>query len=131
MGEKNVKNIIVGIAGHVGHGKTTLAEMLTGIKNKPELSDKNRQRTVESNILPLGLHENFSITIIDVPGHGRYLKNTIRGLNGVDMAILVVAADDGVMPRTVEHLQMLEFLGVSHGFVVLSKCDLVDDETIC
>jgi selenocysteine-specific elongation factor len=130
MEKINKKNIIVGIAGHVGHGKTTLAEMLTGIKNKPELSDKNRQRTVESNIIPLGLHENFSVTIIDVPGHGRYLKNTIRGLSGVDMAILVVAADDGVMPRTVEHLQMLEFLGVSHGFVVLSKCDLVDDETI-
>jgi selenocysteine-specific elongation factor len=130
MKKRNEKNIIVGIAGHVGHGKTTLAEMLTGIKNEQESSDRNRQRTVESNILPLGLHEDFSVTIIDVPGHGRYLKNTIRGLSGVDMAILVVAADDGVMPRTLEHLQILEFLGVQNGFVVLSKCDLVDDETI-
>jgi selenocysteine-specific elongation factor len=105
-------------------------EMLTGIKNEQESSDRNRQRTVESNILPLGLHEDFSVTIIDVPGHGRYLKNTIQGLSGVDMAILVVAADDGVMPRTLEHLQILEFLGVQNGFVVLSKCDLVDDEII-
>lgn len=130
MEKTNGKNIIVGIAGHVGHGKSTLAELLTSIKNESEPSDKNRQRTVEPNILPLGLHENFSVTIIDVPGHGRYLKNTIRGLSGVDMAILVVAADDGVMPRTVEHLQILEFLGVNRGFIVLSKCDLVDDETI-
>jgi selenocysteine-specific elongation factor len=125
-----VKNIIVGIAGHVGHGKTTLAEMLTGIKKQPESQEKNRQRTAEPVILPLGLNENFSVTLMDVPGHGRYLKNTIRGLSGVDMAILVVAADDGVMPRTLDHLQVLEFLGVSYGFVVLSKCDLVNDETI-
>jgi len=130
MEKTNGKNIIVGIAGHVGHGKTTFAELLTGIKQEPEPLDKILQRTVESIILPLGLHEDFSVTIIDVPGHGRYLKNTIRGLSGVDMAILVVAADDGVMPRTVEHIQILEFLGVKHGFVVLSKCDLVDEETI-
>lgn len=130
MDAVNGKTIIVGIAGHVGHGKTTLAEMLTGIKSEPDSLEKGRVHTAEARILPMGLHENFSITIIDAPGHRRYLKNTIRGLSSVDMAILLVAADDGVMPRTLEHLQVLEFLGVTHGFVVLSKYDLVDDETI-
>ena len=124
------KHIIVGIAGHVGHGKTTLVESLTGREDRGEKFEKSRGRTVEASVVPLGFEDDLAITIIDVPGHERYLKNTIRCLCGVEMAVLVIAADDGVMLLTVEHLRILEFLGVEHGFTVLSKCDLVDEETV-
>ncbi len=124
------KHIIVGTAGHVGHGKTTLVGFLAGPGGSGEKSEKSRGRTVESSVVPLGFEDDLAITLVDVPGHERYLKNTIRGLCGVETALLVIAADDGVMPRTVEHLRILEFLGVEHGFTVLSKCDLVDEETV-
>ena len=124
------KHIIVGIAGHVGHGKTTLAECLGGLADGAGEADKTRGRTIEASVAPLGLADDLVATLIDVPGHERYLKNTVRGLCGVKMAVLVVAADDGVMPRTLEHLRILEFLGVENGFAVLSKCDLVDEETV-
>ena len=114
----------------MGHGKTTLAECLSGLADGTGKADKVRGRTIEASVAPLGLADDLVATLIDVPGHERYLKNTVRGLCGAKMAVLVVAADDGVMPRTLEHLRILEFLGVENGFAVLSKCDLVDEETV-
>jgi len=123
---KGSKYITVGIAGHVDHGKTSLVYALTGIDTDRLKEEKRRGLSIESGIAPF----QDGISFIDVPGHTDFLKNTIRGLCAVDVAILVVAADDGVMPQTIEHLQILKFFGVKNGFCVLSKADLVDEETL-
>ncbi len=122
--------ITVGIAGHVDHGKTALVQCLTGIDTDRLKEEKRRGLSIESGIAPLELPSEAQIALVDVPGHTDFLKNTIRGLSSVDMAILVVAADDGVMPQTLEHLEILNFLKAKSGFIVLSKADLVDDETL-
>ena len=122
--------ITVGIAGHVDHGKTALVQCLTGIDTDRLQEEKRRGLSIESGIAPLKLPSGAQVALVDVPGHTDFLKNTIRGLSTVDMAILVVAADDGVMPQTMEHLEILNFLKAKSGFIVLSKADLVDDETL-
>jgi len=124
------KFITVGIAGHVDHGKTSLVRCLTGIDTDRLREEKRRGLSIESGIAPLELSSGTKIALVDVPGHTDFLKNTIRGLSTVDMGILVVAADDGVMPQTLEHIQILNFFGTKGGFIVLSKADLVDDETL-
>jgi len=124
------KFITVGIAGHVDHGKTALVRCLTGIDTDRLKEEKRRGLSIESGIAPLKLTSGTHIALVDVPGHTDFLKNTIRGLSTVDMAILVVAADDGVMPQTLEHIQILDFFGAKSGFTVLSKADLVDNETL-
>lgn len=120
----------IGIAGHVDHGKTALVQCLTGIDTDRLQEEKRRGLSIESGIAPLKLPSGTQMALVDVPGHTDFLKNTIRGLSSVDMAILVVAADDGVMPQTLEHLEILNFLKVKSGFIILSKADLVDDETL-
>ncbi|MCD6293878.1 MAG: GTP-binding protein [Deltaproteobacteria bacterium] len=124
------KHITVGVAGHVDHGKTALVRSLTGIDTDRLKEEKRRGLSIESGIAPLELSSGMQIALVDVPGHTDFLKNTIRGLSSVDMAILVVAADDGVMPQTLEHIQILDFFAARGGFIVLSKADLVDDETL-
>ncbi|RLB29026.1 MAG: selenocysteine-specific translation elongation factor [Deltaproteobacteria bacterium] len=124
------KFVTVGISGHVDHGKTALVRCLTGIDTDRLQEEKRRGLSIESGIAPLELSSGTEIALVDVPGHTDFLKNTIRGLSGVDAAILVVAADDGVMPQTLEHIQILNFLGAKGGFIVLTKSDLVDDETL-
>ena len=124
------KHITVGIAGHVDHGKSTLVHCLTGIDTNRLKEEKKRQLSIASGIAPLKISSGIQIALIDVPGHTDFLKNTIRGLSCVDMAILVVAADDGVMPQTREHLSILDFFGAKSGLIVLSKADLVDNETL-
>jgi selenocysteine-specific elongation factor len=119
----------IGVAGHVDHGKTALVRALTGIDTDRRVEEKARGLSIESGVAALKLPSGRTVALIDVPGHTDFLKNTIRGLNGVDMAILVVAADDGVMPQTREHLEILKSFNVSSGLVVLSKTDLVDEET--
>lgn len=124
------KHITVGIAGHVDHGKTSLVRRLTGIDTDRLEEEKRRGLSIESGIAPLDLNAETRIALVDVPGHTDFLKNTIRGLSSVDMALLVVAADDGIMPQTLEHIRILEFFGAKEGFVVLSKVDLADDEIL-
>ncbi|MDY6791361.1 MAG: selenocysteine-specific translation elongation factor [Thermodesulfobacteriota bacterium] len=124
------KHITIGVAGHVDHGKSALVRCMTGIDTDRLQEEKVRGLSIESGIAPLKLPSGQRVSLIDVPGHTDFLKNTIRGLNSVDMAILVVAADDGVMPQTLEHLEVLQFFKVKGGFVVLSKTDLVDEETL-
>lgn len=119
----------VGIAGHVDHGKTSLVYALTGVDTDRLREEKRRGLSIESGVAPLVKFKN-RVALIDVPGHTDYLKNTIRGLSAVDIAILIVAADDGVMPQTIEHLQILKFFGIKTGFCVLSKADLVDNDTL-
>jgi selenocysteine-specific elongation factor len=120
----------IGVAGHVDHGKTTLVRSLTGIDTDRKVEEKVRGLSIESGVAELKLPDGRSVALLDVPGHTDFLKNTVRGLNSVDMALLVVAADDGVMPQTREHLDILSFFNASSGLVVLSKTDLVDEETV-
>lgn len=124
------KHISIGVAGHVDHGKTALVRCLTGIDTDRMKEEKNRGLSIEPGIAPLMLPSGREVALVDVPGHTDFLKNTIRGLSAVDMAILVVAADDGVMPQTKEHLKILEFLNAKTGIAVLSKSDLADRETL-
>lgn len=124
------KFVTAGIAGHMNHGKTTLVRCLTGIDTDRLKEEKRRGISIEPSVAPLELPSSRQIALVDVPGHSDFLKNTIRGLSSVDMAILVVAADEGVMPQTRDHLEVLKFLGAKTGFVVVSKADLVDSETL-
>lgn len=124
------KNITIGVAGHADHGKSALVRSLTGIDTDRLQEEKRRGFSIQSGIAPLELSSGKEIAMIDVPGHTDFLKNTIRGLSCIDMAILVVAADDGIMPQTLEHLGILAFLKAKNGFIVLSKADLVDDEIL-
>ncbi|MCF8083407.1 MAG: selenocysteine-specific translation elongation factor [Deltaproteobacteria bacterium] len=124
------KYLTAGIAGHVDHGKTCLVKALTGVDTDRLQIEKQRGLSIESGIAPLELSSGERMAIMDVPGHTDFLKNTIRGLSTVDLGILVVAADDGVMPQTLEHIQILDFFGAQGGFIVLSKADLVDRETV-
>ena len=122
--------ITAGVAGHVDHGKTALVRCLTGIDTDRLKEEKRRGLSIEPSIAPLRLSSGSRIALVDVPGHRDFLRNTIRGLSSVDAAILVVAADDGVMPQTRDHLAVLNFLQAKGGFIVLSKADLVDRETL-
>lgn len=124
------KFITVGVAGHVDHGKTSLVKALTGIDTDRLQEEKRRGLSIESGIAPFELPSGGIVALVDVPGHTDYLKNTIRGLSCIDAAILVIASDDGVMPQTAEHLRILELMGVNREFAVLSKTDLVDEETL-
>ncbi len=120
----------IGVAGHVDHGKTTLVRCLTGVDTDRKPEEKRRGMSIEAGVAPLDLPSGRRAALIDVPGHTDFLKNTIRGLNSVDLGVLVVAADDGVMPQTREHLEILKFFRATSGFVVLSKTDLVDPDTV-
>jgi len=122
--------VTVGVAGHVDHGKTTLVHRLTGVATDRHPEERRRGLTIEAGVAPLGLASGRPCALIDVPGHTDFLKNAIRGLHGVDLALLVVAADDGVMPQTREHLEILRFFGARGGAVVLTKTDLVDAEIL-
>jgi selenocysteine-specific elongation factor len=119
---------VIGTAGHVDHGKSLLVEALTGIDPDRLREEKARGMTIDLGFAWLTLPGGRSVSIVDVPGHERFIKNMLAGAGGVDLALLVVAADDGVMPQTREHLAILDLLGVRHGVVALTKRDLVDDD---
>jgi selenocysteine-specific elongation factor len=118
---------VIGTAGHVDHGKSLLVEALTGIDPDRLREEKTRGMTIDLGFAWLTLPSGRTVSIVDVPGHERFIKNMLAGAGGVDLALLVVAADDGVMPQTREHLAILDLLGVSRGVVALTKRDLVDD----
>ena len=122
------KRVILGTAGHIDHGKTTLVKALTGIDTDRLKEEKERGITIELGFAYLTLPSGARLGIVDVPGHERFIKNMVAGASGVDLVALVIAADEGVMPQTREHLEICELLGVKSGVVVLTKCDLVDEE---
>lgn len=124
------KNIVIGTAGHVDHGKTTLIKALTGIDTDRLKEEKERGMTIEPGFTYLKLLSGKVVSIVDVPGHERFIRNMLRGISEVDAVLLVVAADDGVMPQTREHLDILRLLGIERGLIVLSKIDLVDKEIL-
>jgi selenocysteine-specific elongation factor len=117
------KHFILATAGHVDHGKTALVKSLTGIDTDRLPEEKARGITIDLGFAHLAL-PGFSVGVIDVPGHEDFIRNMIAGLGAIDLALLVVAADDGWMPQTEEHCQILNFLGVRHGVVAITKCDL-------
>ncbi len=119
---------VIGTAGHVDHGKSLLVEALTGIDPDRLREEKARGMTIDLGFAWLTLPGGRDVSIVDVPGHERFIKNMLAGAGGIDVALLVVAADDGVMPQTREHLAILDLLGVRRGVVALTKCDLADDD---
>jgi selenocysteine-specific elongation factor len=122
------RDLILGTAGHIDHGKTSLVKALTGIDCDRLPEEKARGITIDIGFATLDLGE-FRLGIVDVPGHERFVKNMLAGATGIDLAVLVVAADDSVMPQTREHLEILRLLGLRHGVVTLTKSDLADEET--
>lgn len=121
-------NFIIGTAGHVDHGKTTLINALTGIDTDRLQEEKKRGITIELGFAYMDLPDGGRIGIVDVPGHEKFIKNMLAGAGGVDIALLVVAADEGFMPQTIEHLDILKLLNIQHGIIAITKCDMVDDE---
>src|SRR6202171_1082702 len=122
------RDLILGTAGHIDHGKTSLVKALTGIDCDRLPEEKARGITIDIGFAALDLGD-YHLGIVDVPGHERFIKNMLAGASGVDLALLVVAADDSVMPQTREHLEILRLLGLRHGVIALTKADLVDDVT--
>src|SRR5262249_42947511 len=118
--------MIVGTAGHIDHGKTTLVRALTGVDTDRLKEEKARGISIELGYAYTALAGGDVLGIIDVPGHERLIHTMVAGASGIDFALVVIAADDGVMPQTREHLAILELLGVSHGAVALTKVDRVD-----
>jgi selenocysteine-specific elongation factor len=120
--------VIVGTAGHIDHGKTTLVRALTGVDTDRLPEEKRRGITIDLGFAPLVLDGVGTVGVVDVPGHEAFVRTMVAGATGIDLALLVVAADEGVMPQTREHLAILDLLGVRGGVVALTKSDLVDDE---
>lgn len=121
---------VLGSAGHIDHGKTTLVRALTGVDCDRLEEEKRRGITIELGFAPLALPSGRIVSIVDVPGHERFIRQMVAGSAGIDAVMLVVAADEGVMPQTREHLDILKLLGVTNGLVVIAKSDLVDDDLL-
>jgi selenocysteine-specific elongation factor len=122
------RHVILGTAGHVDHGKTALVRLLTGIDTDRLKEEQERGISIELGFAHLDLPSGLRVGVVDVPGHERFVKHMLAGAGGIDFVLLVVAADEGVMPQTVEHLQIVEMLGVERGLVALTKVDLVEPD---
>lgn len=120
----------IGMAGHIDHGKTTLTKALTNVDTDRLKEEKERNISIELGFAPLHEDEDIQISVVDVPGHERFIRQMIAGVAGIDLVVLVVAADEGVMPQTREHLDILKFLGVKNGIVAITKIDRVEEEFV-
>ncbi len=123
-----MKQIIVGTAGHVDHGKTSLVKALTGVETDRLKEEKERGITIELGFASLNLGNDINIGIVDMPGHEKFVKNMVAGSSGIDLVVMTIAADEGVMPQTREHMEICSLLGVEHGLIALTKTDLVDND---
>src|ERR671935_934368 len=121
---------VIGTAGHVDHGKSTLVRALTSIDPDRLPEEKEREMTIDLGFAWLKLPSGREVSIVDVPGHERFIKNMLAGVGGVDLALLVIAADEGIMPQTEEHLAILEQLGVKLVIPVVTKIDLVEPDWV-
>ncbi len=124
----NVEHIIIGTAGHIDHGKTSLVKALTGIDTDRLPEEKQRGMTIDLGFAYLDLDSSRRVSIVDVPGHERFVKNMLAGATSISLVLFVIAADDGIMPQTIEHLEIINLLGIQHGLIALTKKDLVTDE---
>ena len=125
-----MKQIILGTAGHIDHGKTSLVRAVTGIDTDRLKEEKERGITIELGFAHLDLPNGQHIGVVDVPGHEKFVKNMVAGATGIDIVAMVIAADEGVMPQTREHMEICTLLGVQHGLVALTKVDMVDEEML-
>src|SRR6185436_19005580 len=121
-------HVVVGTAGHIDHGKTALVKAITGIDADRLKEEKERGITIDIGFANLALDADTSIGFIDVPGHERFIKNMLAGVGGIDVVMLVIAADESVMPQTREHLDICSLLRIKQGFTVLTKIDKVETE---
>ena len=124
-----MNNVVVGTAGHIDHGKSALVKALTGTDPDRLKEEKARGITIDLGFAHYD-YDGLNVAFVDVPGHERFIRNMLAGASGIDCVLLVIAADESVMPQTREHFDICRLLGVSHGMVALTKSDLVDDETI-
>ncbi len=124
------KHLIMGTAGHVDHGKTSLIRAMTGFDCDTHLQEKQRGITINLGFTNLKLPSENSVGIVDVPGHADFINTMVSGACGIDFVLLIIAADEGIMPQTREHLQIMELLGIKKGIIVLNKTDLVDEELL-
>jgi selenocysteine-specific elongation factor len=122
------RSVILGTAGHIDHGKTALVRALTGVDTDRLPEEKRRGITIDLGFAPLNIDGVGTIGIVDVPGHEGFIRTMLAGASGIDLAMLVIAADEGVMPQTREHLDILSLLQIPKGVIALTKCDLVDDD---
>ena len=124
------KNIVIGTAGHIDHGKTSLVKALTGIDTDRLEEEKKRGITIDLGFANLSLSEDINAGIVDVPGHEKFIKNMVAGAFGIDIVILVIAADESVMPQTREHMDICQLLGINKGLIAVTKVDTVDEELL-
>src|SRR5512139_753402 len=125
-----MKHVVMGTAGHIDHGKTALVKALTGIDTDRLKEEKDRGITIELGFTYFDLPSGIRLGIIDVPGHERFVKHMVAGVWGIDFVGLIIAADEGVMPQTREHLDICRLLNVKRGLILLTKIDLVDTELL-
>ena len=118
---------VIGTAGHVDHGKSTLVNALTGINPDRLKEEQAREMTIDLGFAWFNLPDGEQVGVVDVPGHRDFIENMLAGVGGIDAVLFVVAADEGVMPQTREHLHILDLLQIQNGIIVLTKADLVDD----
>ncbi|NLA74871.1 MAG: selenocysteine-specific translation factor, partial [Deltaproteobacteria bacterium] len=123
-----MKQVILGTAGHIDHGKTSLIRAITDVDTDRLKEEKTRGITIELGFAHLKLPSGQLLGIVDVPGHEKFVKHMVAGATGIDLVAMVIAADEGIMPQTREHLEICQLLFVQHGLVVLTKRDMVDDE---
>jgi selenocysteine-specific elongation factor len=123
-----VKQVILGTAGHIDHGKTSLIKALTGTDTDRLKEEKARGITIELGFASLDLPGGQHLGIVDVPGHEKFIKNMVAGATGIDIVVMIIAADEGVMPQTREHMEICMLLGVKHGLIAMTKIDMVDEE---
>ncbi len=123
-----MRNLILGTAGHIDHGKTSLVRALTGVNTDRLPEEKARGITIDIGFANLVLGD-YRLGIVDVPGHERFVKNMLAGATGIDLVMLIIAADDGIMPQTREHFEILKLLGIQRGIIVITKIDMVDETT--
>ena len=129
MTQKEI-SLVLGTAGHIDHGKTSLIRAITGVDCDRLLEEKKRGITIELGFAPIKLPSERIISVVDVPGHEKFIRQMVAGASGIDAVLMVIAADEGVMPQTREHLDILSLLGVHEGLVVLTKSDMVDGELL-
>jgi len=123
-----LNQIILGTAGHIDHGKTSLIKALTGIETDRLKEEKERGITIELGFASITLPDGEVVGIVDVPGHEKFVKNMVAGASGIDLVAMTIAADEGVMPQTREHMEICTLMGIKYGFIALTKIDLVDEE---